>query len=136
MKKNLIIIILVIILIVCFFGIGIYFYNNKEKKITDFYHNDAIRIESIQIINGNNGNIINVSKTDDLNIITNYLNSLRFSKMPSSQYTGWQYRYIIDSEGTNVTIEFSGDKCKINGVQYKITKNDESIGDIYNKLLK
>jgi len=137
MNKKSIIIISIFILLFCILGIGIYSYYFKEKKITEFYHNDTNAIQSIQVINGNNGNTININKDDvRLNSITNYLSGLLVVKMSSPPYSGWGYCFVINFENTNVKFEISGERCNINGTLYRITNNTENINDIYKSLLQ
>ena len=63
----------IVIVVLCIIAYNIF----RIRKITDFYDNNSVNIESVSITSGNNGNIVYVSD-EDYGAVTQFLSKLSF----------------------------------------------------------
>ena len=126
----------IIVMLLILIGIVILGSVLQTKRITSFCDNDANRISRIDIMNGNNGEIISVDNKDIIKDISTYLSKLKLKKVVLPASTGWTYRLSVIENGKEVlNMTFNGDEyCKINDVKYKIKRStDVSIYQLYDK---
>ncbi|KNY28865.1 hypothetical protein [Pseudobacteroides cellulosolvens] len=137
MKKNYLIILLTFIILgVAGFS---YLYIFSSKSITSFYNNDVSKISSIDILDGNNGNIISINDKKVIASISTFLSTIKLKRVIEKPSSGWKYRFSINEYDKEVlNIVFINDEyCKINSMKYKITKSsDVTIKSIYDEAVK
>ena len=103
---------------------------NATKTITHFYDNDASKIESISIMNGNNGDIVKVPQ-NAYKRLTDILAKINMPGVYEGEpTTGWSYRITIHDDEKKVDITFMGDICDINGAVYNLEGGKTAVGDI------
>lgn len=117
--------IIIAILILVMAGIIMYISSFSEKTITSFFDNDIKKIDKIEIMDGNNGKIINVDDKKVTRDICEYLSKLKLRKFLEPPCGGWSYRFTIyENKKEKIDITFRGDTdCEINGTKYKIEKS-------------
>lgn len=139
-SKPIITIIIVIFLSIIIVGSYILFMRHKieyqTKTITNFFENNPNKINKIDVINGNNGEITSITNKAIINDVSDYLSKLSFKKFSPPESSGWSYRFSIYENSKNVfNITFNGDEfCKINSSKYKIEKSDKKIESLYKKI--
>jgi cell division protein YceG involved in septum cleavage len=140
MKKIKLLTIISIVLVVSIvLGGSILFSQYQTKSITSFIDNDKSKINKIDIMNGNNGEIVSVDNKQVISDISAYLSKLKLKKISPPPSTGWTYRFSInenDKEILNIT--FKSDKeCEINDSKYKIEKStDVTVDKLYDEAKK
>lgn len=116
----------IVIVVLCIIAYNIF----RIRKITDFYDNNSVNIESVSITSGNNGNIVYVSD-EDYGAVTQFLSKLSFPGVNiGTPRDGWSYRISINQKnGESVNIMFQGDRCSVNGKRYNLSGGDEGFLD-------
>ena len=123
---------IIVIIALCLF----YFINQyRTKTITDFYNNDANKINKIDILNGSNGNIVTVTDKKMIANICDYLTNSKFKKIPDPKSDGWTYGLAVyegDKEVFGAT--FMGDnRCGTGKSYYNIEKSTTvTLESLYN----
>lgn len=143
MKINKLSTIIIIIVVLVMLVSSILFIRHKAqyqtKDITSFFNNDVSKINKIDIVNGNNGEIVSVDNKSIISNISMYLSKIKLTKVSLPPSTGWTYRFSIIENGNEVlNITFNGEEyCIINNSKYKIDKSTDIVIDsLYNEAKK
>ena len=130
-----IVIILLVLIIVAVWFIS----SNSIKTITDFHHNDPEKISKIDMLNGNNGEIISIKNKKTISDICKYMSRIKFKKFNPEPSTGWSYEFkFYENNKEMLDITFNGDTaCDIDGTKYKTEKSiDMTIDTFYQEIVK
>lgn len=97
----------------------------RTRKITDFCDDDLTNIESISITSGSNGNMVHVP-SEEYDDVMKFLTELSFSRaITGESRDGWSYRISINQKNDKaVSITFQGERCSVNGKEYKLKGYD------------
>ena len=137
-KKKILFVILAVVLAFSIIITVISISQYRTKTITNFYNNDANKIDKINITNGTNGNIVAVTDKKMISSICNYLSKLKFKKIRSQEpSSGWSYDFsVIQNKKEAISINFLSDEIcifNINGIKYDIQRSDNTtLESIYN----
>ena len=128
-KQGIVIAIIVTIIVLIVVGYNIF---TKVNKINDLV--DLNSVNNIAIVNGSNGNIVELSDVEEKKGVVSSLDKLKLRKIDSDDSTGWSFAILVKTDKSEVKITFiDKETCSINGSEYSIENVDTNILKFYDK---
>lgn len=115
------------LILICIIILMIILLIKTPQKITNWYKNDPSVIEKVEITNGNNGEIQEITEYEQITKITEYLGQIKIKKnIYTKSATGWTYRFKITQKNSKEPLEivFAGSHSKINNKYYTFSGPD------------
>lgn len=120
MKKLKISIVLMLITITCFMTAC-----GGSRTLSDIVNEKVGSIVSIEVMNGNNGEIISYTKEEDIEKFKEYMQKVTCTKSSPASGTGWSYSFeILGENGVTSKVTFAGTHSSIDNEKYSLTYPD------------
>ncbi len=118
---------IIIVFLCCFF---------REKSINSFV--DMDHITRVCVLNGNNGEIFEVTTKDGLDKIEEYMNNIKFRKtIRLILYGGFSYYFDFYNKEEHIARITFGDKVSVDNTEYTISDyNEISLDELVNSIRK